>query len=156
MRTRIIDYELLLSWPGCLLPCLETHINTVFIDEKSTEGTERDTSTRFDIAFSTTVRTFINDFPSFSFSSFLAATGGAIGRQTFLVWVMDRIISLTALSSCTGMSVWEGQGSGSVSGSSRFSTRYSWPAPDWSAVSRNKRHPFYFSLKRDRKITPRK
>ena len=73
------------AFPGCLLPCVETHIKTVFIDEKSTEGTKRDTSTRFDIAFSTTVRTFINDFPSFSFSSFLAATGGAIGRQTFSV-----------------------------------------------------------------------
>ena len=53
---------------------METNIKTVFIDEKSTEKTPR-----FDIAFSTTVKTYINDFPSFNFASFLAATGGAIG-----------------------------------------------------------------------------
>ena len=64
---------------GCLLPCVETHIKTVFIDEKSTDGTKRRTSTRFDIAFSTTVKTYVNDFPKFNFASFLAATGGAIG-----------------------------------------------------------------------------
>ena len=53
---------------------METSIKTVFIDEKSTEK-----DPRFDIAFSTTVKTYINDFPSFNFASFLAATGGAIG-----------------------------------------------------------------------------
>ena len=64
---------------GCLLPCLETNIKTVFIDEKSTEGTYDKVSPRFDIAFSTTVKTYINDFPTFNFASFLAASGGAIG-----------------------------------------------------------------------------
>ena len=54
---------------------METTIKTVFIDEKSTERTY----SRFDIAFSTTVKTFINDFPAFNFASFLAASGGAIG-----------------------------------------------------------------------------
>ena len=54
---------------------METNIKTVFIDEK-TEGTS---VKRFDIAFSTKVKTYINDFPSFNFASFLAATGGAIG-----------------------------------------------------------------------------
>ena len=58
---------------------METNIKTVFIDEKATEGTYDKVSPRFDIAFSTTVKTFINDFPTFNFASFLAASGGAIG-----------------------------------------------------------------------------
>ena len=58
---------------------METNIKTVFIDEKSTERTYDKGSSRFDIAFSTTVKTFINDFPNFNFASFLAASGGAVG-----------------------------------------------------------------------------
>ena len=109
--------------PGCLLPCVETHIKTVFIDEKSTEGTKRDTSTRFDIAFSTTVRTFINDFPSFSFSSFLAATGGAIGscETKLLYWNVS-----LGLQVC-----------GWVLGSSRSWTSSCSPAPGSSVENRS-------------------
>ena len=76
---------------------METNIKTVFIDEK-TEGTS---VKRFDIAFSTKVKTYINDFPSFNFATFLAATGGAIG-----LWLglgVQQILDQLSLACCRAL-----------------------------------------------------
>ena len=82
----------------CPDPCTSTRIKTVFLDEKMYEG--KGISSRIDITFSDSVDTYINDFPNFNFSSFLAEIGGAIGLWLGLgvIQIMETIMnSLCAL-----------------------------------------------------------
>ena len=61
----------------CLMPCTQTQINTVFINEKkNVSDTPR---SRIDITFSRTVDTTIHDFPLFSLTAFLSSLGGSLG-----------------------------------------------------------------------------
>ena len=71
-----MKYWLCTLFLGCPLPCTETKIKTIFINEfdKPTED-----KSRIDIAFSTTVSTYINDFPTFRLPKFLSELGGTLG-----------------------------------------------------------------------------
>ena len=60
----------------CSLPCTETLIKTVLINEFDKPKAKK---SRIDIAFSTTVTTSINHFPTFHFSTFMAQLGGTAG-----------------------------------------------------------------------------
>ena len=67
------------------MPCIQTHASTVFINEKKLddlyeERTDNETGvSRIDIAFSSTVDTYINDFEAFELPPFIAFIGGSFG-----------------------------------------------------------------------------
>ena len=63
---------------GCPLPCTETLVKTVFMNEFHKTSSKMNVS-RVDIAFYNKVDTTIRDFPTFHFSSFLASLGGTLG-----------------------------------------------------------------------------
>ena len=77
----------------CPDPCTSTRIKTVFLDEKMYD--REGVSSRIDITFSDNVDTYINDFPKFHFSSFLAEIGGAIGLWLGLgvIQIMETIMN---------------------------------------------------------------
>ena len=79
----------------CLVPCTSTRIKTVFLDEKLYGHTGKGAS-RIEITFSDSVDTYINEFPTFNISSFLAEIGGAIGLWLGLgvIQIMENIIRI--------------------------------------------------------------
>ena len=78
---------------NCPDPCTSTKIKTVYLDEKMYD--REGVSSRIDITFSDNVDTYINDFPKFHFSSFLAEIGGAIGLWLGLgvIQIMETIMN---------------------------------------------------------------
>ena len=62
------------EYTGCPPPCLETNIRTRLVEERSAYSYNK-----IEIVFSPLVKTYINDFPNFRVSSFLASVGGALG-----------------------------------------------------------------------------
>ena len=62
----------------CPLPCTETLVKTVFMNEFYKTYSKLNVS-RVDIAFYNKVDTTVRDFPTFNLSSFLASLGGALG-----------------------------------------------------------------------------
>ena len=62
----------------CPLPCTETFVKTVFMNEFYKTYSKLNVS-RVDIAFYNKVDTTVRDFPTFNLSSFLASLGGALG-----------------------------------------------------------------------------
>ena len=63
---------------GCPLPCTETLVKTVLLDEFYKTSAELNVS-RIDIVFYHKVDMTIRDFPIFNFASFLASLGGTLG-----------------------------------------------------------------------------
>ena len=63
---------------GCPLPCTETLVKTVFMNEFYKSSNQRNVS-RIDIVFYHKVDMTIRDFPTFNFASFLASLGGTLG-----------------------------------------------------------------------------
>ena len=61
----------------CPDPCLQTYTKAVFVEERKILKVPG--YSKIDIVFSPVVKMFVNDFQSFSFSSFLASVGGALG-----------------------------------------------------------------------------
>ena len=62
------------TYTGCPPPCLETNIRTRLVEERIAYNYNK-----IEIVFSPLVKTYINDFPNFRVSSFLASVGGALG-----------------------------------------------------------------------------
>ena len=71
-----VKITLKVSISGCPLPCTETKIKTVFINEKVFD---RRNVTRVELIFSTTVKRKIYSFPQFNFFTFLTSVGGTAG-----------------------------------------------------------------------------
>ena len=69
-----IIYSFLIDCPD---PCLQTYTKAVFVEERKILKVPG--YSKIDIVFSPVVKMFVNDFQSFSFSSFLASVGGALG-----------------------------------------------------------------------------
>ena len=63
---------------GCPMPCTETLVKTVFMNEFYKTSSKLNVS-RIDISFYNKVDTSIRDFPDFPFLSFLASLGGTLG-----------------------------------------------------------------------------
>ena len=61
----------------CVEPCLQTYTKVVFIEEGKILKVPG--FSKIDIVFAPVVKMFVNDFQQFSFSSFLASVGGALG-----------------------------------------------------------------------------
>ena len=61
----------------CVAPCLQTYTKTVFVEERKILKVPG--YSKIDIVFTPVVKMFVNDFQQFSFSSFLASVGGALG-----------------------------------------------------------------------------
>ena len=71
---KYLKYSFLLD---CAEPCLQTYTKAVFIEE--TKILKVPGYSKIDIVFSPVVKMFLNDFQPFSFASFLASVGGALG-----------------------------------------------------------------------------
>ena len=80
---------------GCPLPCTETLVKTVFMDEFYKTSAELNVS-RIDIVFYHKVDMTIRDFPIFNFASFLASLGGTLGLWLGLgiLQLLDSIIPI--------------------------------------------------------------
>ena len=71
---KYLKYSFLLD---CAEPCLQTYTKAVFVEE--TKILKVPGYSKIDIVFSPVVKMFLNDFQAFSFASFLASVGGALG-----------------------------------------------------------------------------
>ena len=81
---------------GCPLPCTETLVKTVFMNEFHKTSSTMNVS-RVDIAFYNKVDTTVRDFPTFNLSSLLASLGGALGLWLGLgmLQILDSILPTT-------------------------------------------------------------
>ena len=79
---------------GCPVPCTETLIKTVYLNDFHKTSNVMNVS-RVDIAFFNKVDTYITDFPSFHFSTFLASLGGTLGLWMGLgiLQILDSVIT---------------------------------------------------------------
>lgn len=72
-------------WPtysciiDCVDPCVQTYTKAVFIEEGKILKVSGYGFSKIDIVFAPVVKRYVHDFQQFSFSSFLASVGGALG-----------------------------------------------------------------------------